>query len=908
MTCYHPTTTYYLTLVWMSVLRVHDNKQTAELAAQFNEFYFQITLSTVTQIGNYRIIDEIGEGAFGKVYLAQHLILGTQVVLKCGLLDDPNIVREIYYHRQLRHKNIVKLYEVIRTESHLWMALEYCEGLELYYYIYEKRRLSIDVCRHLFYQIVDGIKYVHLLNLSHRDLKLENILLADKHKSVIKLTDFGFVREFNPNKRQFLSTVCGTTSYMAPEVLKNEKYSGFAVDIWALGVVLYAMLYGELPFDEDDELKTKYKIIHEEPVYREFVGAETIALLRRMLCKDPWARPLLTEIFNLPFLVDITNQKTEKNPVCNDAESVLSISQHYKRNMMPFQSKTEKHLLKKLEKLDVDTEGLQAAVFAGQTNSLTAFYELALTQEFRRKKSRYLKRERYYEAKRQLKKLRKLMRSALSLDQTTGSQPLERIISSLSLLSRAENASRNNLRTSDEVRKPSTSRTSAQTPLDTQNDTTAEYNTEKSQGPQNTSPRLSFAVPFRQSVSFHSDDHTASIASSTQLRRSRLLGRLQFWRRPHREMVNNGSFDSAEHIHASDPHSQNTSPASPQRQSAETSEPHFLEDHRRDVSGNTIPLALSIDPPHMQMSASHDSYIRRARPESVVSQVSQVSQLSQFPMSESELDMLDGTDLDEDDYYDDAVYELSINTSQQDLSHKTSSQPLSQSSSKKKRPHTSSGVLDGLLSSNKKKYSLSQVSSNSSDESSARSKLIERFFDESAPPTRPISPRTKIARKSHPKLRSLKSASPRFATGPVHTPQPVVPTYSGSNGVARPQSPPILRMKKRGEQMNGLANGAHSAFSRGPSGASSMNGSMNGTMNGSMNTWDSLSGATTSIQGTINGTGLGINGVNTNFGNAFGNGVFDTIQVDNRAWKRENGPSTRRFEFINEEEEEDDEE
>lgn len=272
--------------------RAYENNSTAQLAAQFNEFYLAITSPVVSQIGNYKIVEEIGEGAFGKVYLAQHVLLNAKVVLKCGLIDDPNIVREIYYHQQLKHKNIVKLYEVIKTEQHIWMALEYCEGGELFYYIYEQRRLDIGVCRLLFYQIVQGIKYVHSLNLSHRDLKLENILLADKKRLIIKLTDFGFVREFNPYKRLLLSTVCGTTAYMAPEMLKTEKYSGFAVDTWSMGVILYAMVYGVLPFDDDDDMKMKIKIMNEDPVLRtDNVDPEVVELIRKMLLKDPALRP-----------------------------------------------------------------------------------------------------------------------------------------------------------------------------------------------------------------------------------------------------------------------------------------------------------------------------------------------------------------------------------------------------------------------------------------------------------------------------------------------------------------------------------------------------------------------------------------------------------------------------------------
>lgn len=928
------------------MLRVQEQKQTAQLAEQFNQFYLQITLPHVSQIGNYRIIEEIGEGAFGKVYLAQHLILNTLVVLKCGLIDDPNIVREIYYHRQLRHKNIVKLYEVIKTEKHLWMALEYCEGLELFYYIYERRRLNIDVCRHLFYQIVDGIRYVHSLNLSHRDLKLENILMADKKKTVIKLTDFGFVREFNPNKRHFLSTVCGTTAYMAPEVLKNEKYSGFAVDIWSLGVILYAMVYGELPFDEEDDLRNKYKIIHEEPVYGDTVAPDIIQLLKRMLNKDPWSRPSLTEIFNSPFLIDITNKKLEhRNSVHNDAESIISISQHYKMNAMPFLSKTEKHLLKKMQKLNVDLDALQTAVFSGQTNSLTAFYELALTQEFKKKKVRHLKKKRYFEAKRQLKKSRNKVRSALSLsDQNSVTAPLERIISTLSLTSRPEHSASRislNRRSTEEHRKPpsirnSNNRSSRRLSL-IDRITDDSFNDHVS-------------VPNRRAVSFFPDDrqsfNNASLNSDAPKGKSKkFLDKLQFWRKPKADSTEPASIighsrefsQSTETFDERDNGLEITAkPKSPSPRCTEEKlvvetqvdannicevppldHPLFLGNtHRRELSENTLPSAISMDTPQLQVSANHDNYYnRRTRPESVVSQVSQYSQGSQlYPMSESELDMLDGTD-GEDEYLDDeGVYDSSINTSHHDLSHIKSTHLSQSSSTKKKRPSgvrtSSEGLIISLGMSKNKKYSLSQVSSNSSDESSARSKHMDRFFDDSAPPTRPISPRTNIPRKGHPKLRPLRSMSSTKLSSSqtqLQNPLPIVPINPYSSGtIPRSHSPPIYNMKYSNKGVNsvdGILNFKKNEVKVNGVGSGIANGVSNGAPNGVSN-------------GIANGVGNGVaNGVPGGVANGTTNGgsslLFETVQVDNRGWKRDNMNSAstpRWFEFINEEEEEEDDE
>lgn len=425
---------------------------TAQLAAQFNDFYLEITSPKISQIGNYKIIKEIGEGAFGKAYLATHILLNINVVLKCGLIDDPNIVREIYYHKQLKHKNIVSLYEVIKTENHLWIALEYCQGGELYYYIYEKKRLELDECRNIFFQIVLGVKYVHSLNLSHRDLKLENILLADQKRTIVKLTDFGFIREFNPQSRRFLSTICGTTVYMAPELLTGQKYSGFAIDIWSMGVILYTMLNGMLPFDDDDEMKIQHKVINTEPMFYDHVPIDVNQLISKMLLKDPNQRPSLNEILNSSYLIDVYNKYLEKGTKRNssgsgDAESIISINQHYNTVDRPFEAKIEKDLLRKLQRISFDTEELKATMYNNEINPLTAFYELLLTQEYSKKKQKYMreKKRKLYEAKKSLKKSRKRVKSVLSLsDQALGSQPLERIMSSLSIASN-KNSSRHTL-------------------------------------------------------------------------------------------------------------------------------------------------------------------------------------------------------------------------------------------------------------------------------------------------------------------------------------------------------------------------------------------------------------------------------------------------------------------------------
>lgn len=837
----------------MSVIssRVHEQNQAAQLAAQFNHFYQEITQRDITQIGNYRIVKEIGEGAFGKVYLAEHVLLNCEVVLKCGLIDDPNIVREIYYHKQLRHKNVVKLYEVIKTETHLWMVMEYCRGNELYYYIYEKRKLDYEVCQKLFYQIADAMRYVHSLNLAHRDLKLENILMADKKRTVIKLTDFGFVREFNPYKRLFLSTMCGTTAYMAPEVLKNEKYSGFAIDVWSMGIILYAMIYGELPFDSDDELVTKTKIVNDEPVYKDVYPVAVNDLLKKMLSKNPALRPTITEILNSPFLIDTTNSAMERKPsqVQNEEESIISINQHYKKNLMPFSSKIEKHLLKKMEKLGLDVEALQAAAFGGQCNSLTAFYDLALTFEFQKKKKRYLSKKRYFDAKRQLRRSSQRVKSVLSLSDQLNSPVNER------------DGSKNNTSTRIELARKYLSRRSIETGRASSLSNGITFSA--TEHPEGLAPSA-----MNRTVSFHPDERRSFVSSGTNDSNTHgkvknLLEKIVFWKRNKSGSSDLNSILSNSHESKRSARSGSINggilevtakeemPESPLSGFPDKDVPSMPSSPGKfpiagadvsSVNDTPLPSPLPLENGQMRKSSSNDSYARRQRPDSVVSQVSQYSQLSQtYPMSESEFDI--GTDM-EDDYYDyDGIYESSINTSQQDLHSRPTAQSVPPK--KKNRPPNlrlpSSDNLIVSLNTNAtrpKRNQLSQISTNSSEESSVPSKIGDRFpEDGDILSPRSMSPGTKVSRSRHPKLRGSRSSSlvknssskpngsipsntragyfKPAVNGNVHAPSPVYPHLV--NSIPRSHSPPIDKSFNK-LSINGVMKPLNKVFNKGSGG------------------------------------------------------------------------------------------
>ncbi|KAF4762613.1 hypothetical protein HAV15_007037 [Penicillium sp. str.  len=268
---------------------VQSQKQKEKLANSYNELLEEFSSKDLRTVGNYTLGRLIGKGSFGKVYLASHkLTNGSKVVLKSSSKEDTNLVREIHHHRQFLHPHIARLYEVVVTESLVWLVLEYCPGDELYNYLLRHGPLPVEKVKRIFTQLVGAVAYVHSKSCVHRDLKLENILL-DKQENV-KLCDFGFTREYE-GKASYLQTFCGTICYSAPEMLKGEKYAGEKVDVWSLGIILYALLAGELPYDDDDDQITKKRILSDEPTFNDKFTDDAKALIN-LLLPSPFTTPL----------------------------------------------------------------------------------------------------------------------------------------------------------------------------------------------------------------------------------------------------------------------------------------------------------------------------------------------------------------------------------------------------------------------------------------------------------------------------------------------------------------------------------------------------------------------------------------------------------------------------------------
>ena len=196
----------------------------------------------------------------------------------------------------------MRLYDVIETDKYIGIILEYASGGELFDHILAHRYLKEkDACK-LFAQLISGVSYIHQKKIVHRDLKLENLLL-DRHRNVI-ITDFGFANRFEHRADDLMQTSCGSPCYAAPELVISEGlYVGSAVDIWSCGVILYAMLAGYLPFDDDpanpdgDNINLLYRYIVNTPLtFPEYVSQEARDLLSIMLVPDPNQRADLKTI------------------------------------------------------------------------------------------------------------------------------------------------------------------------------------------------------------------------------------------------------------------------------------------------------------------------------------------------------------------------------------------------------------------------------------------------------------------------------------------------------------------------------------------------------------------------------------------------------------------------------------
>ncbi|XP_043518915.1 serine/threonine-protein kinase MARK2-like isoform X8 [Frieseomelitta varia] len=249
-------------------------------------------------IGKYKLLKTIGKGNFAKVKLAKHVPTGKEVAIK--IIDKTQLnpgslqklFREVRIMKMLDHPNIVKLFQVIETDKTLYLVMEYASGGEVFDYLVLHGRMKEKEARAKFRQIVSAVQYCHQKKIIHRDLKAENLLLDSEMN--IKIADFGFSNEFTPGNK--LDTFCGSPPYAAPELFQGKKYDGPEVDVWSLGVILYTLVSGSLPFDGSTLRELRERVLRGKYRIPFYMSTDCENLLKKFLVLNPTKRASLETI------------------------------------------------------------------------------------------------------------------------------------------------------------------------------------------------------------------------------------------------------------------------------------------------------------------------------------------------------------------------------------------------------------------------------------------------------------------------------------------------------------------------------------------------------------------------------------------------------------------------------------
>ncbi|KAJ1870313.1 Protein kinase [Coemansia sp. RSA 990] len=333
-------------------------------------------MASKQKIGNYTVLRTLGVGSFGKVKLAVHSQTGHKVALKIigrSKLAHSDMVgrvnREIQYLKMLRHPHIIKLYEVITTPTDIIMVIEYAGG-ELFNYIVERGRMNEKDARRFFQQMVSAVEYCHRRNIVHRDLKPENVLL-DPYDNV-KVADFGLSNIMKDG--EFLQTSCGSPNYAAPEVINGKLYAGPEVDAWSCGVILYVMMCGRLPFDDDHIPALFKKITSGIFTMPGYLSQGARSLLSGLLQVDPLKRMSLAQVRQHPWFITDLPEYLKPLPDSTDIECLANL---------------DESIVSELERqLEMDRKSLVLQLRQRGTNPAKVAYQLTLDNRHMLEQSR----------------------------------------------------------------------------------------------------------------------------------------------------------------------------------------------------------------------------------------------------------------------------------------------------------------------------------------------------------------------------------------------------------------------------------------------------------------------------------------------------------------------------------------
>jgi len=325
------------------------------------------------RIGNYIFEKVIGTGTFASVKLARNVItqnlVAVKVLPKDNLVDLDSLARfqrEVNLLKDLDHPLIAEFYELLDDDFNFYILMEYVANGNLLDFVNNSGELSEKDARHYFSQLICVLEYLHEeKSIAHRDLKAENVLL-DRHNN-IRLIDFGLSNIFTTGN-PMLKTACGSPAYAPPEMIKGEKYDVMA-DIWSAGILLYAMIMGELPFEDDNMQRLLQKIVYTEPKYPSSISPSLKDLFQKILTKDPKARATIYEIKTHPWFTGFGHNhffdnQIKQNPLlkifCSDNGKLL----------------IDENVINEIQEYGIDTSNLENNIKHNRYDHVVALYRM----------------------------------------------------------------------------------------------------------------------------------------------------------------------------------------------------------------------------------------------------------------------------------------------------------------------------------------------------------------------------------------------------------------------------------------------------------------------------------------------------------------------------------------------------
>ena len=318
-----------------------------------------------SRVGNYDLIRLLGEGAFSRVFLGRHVITGQSVAVKVvrreSLSTEQALTRfnrEVALLKQMHHPLIAELYEVIQTPEAVYLVLELLDGGSMLDYVNRHGKLCEDEAKKYFVQLVCVLDYLHnQKHVAHRDLKAENILF-DKAGN-IRLVDFGLSRTFTKESPN-MSTSCGSPAYAAPEMIQGHAYTK-ATDMWSAGIVLYAMVCGTLPFEDENVQTLLQKVVYTEARYPDTMSWSLIDLLRKLLAKSPEERITLSRLKEHPWLANSRYAAMMTAPLSDVCDQVDAV---------------DKETIEKMQGMGLNCKDLTQSLIQREWNETTAVYRM----------------------------------------------------------------------------------------------------------------------------------------------------------------------------------------------------------------------------------------------------------------------------------------------------------------------------------------------------------------------------------------------------------------------------------------------------------------------------------------------------------------------------------------------------